>query len=419
MNPLETYLRELRDIRSSGAAVKETSYYGPLAALFNEIGKTLKPKVRCLITLKNRGAGLPDGGLFTSEQFQRATEAEPLPGQIPARGAIEVKGTNEDVWNIAAGEQVARYLKRYRQVLVTNYRDFILVGHDAAEQPVILETYRLADGESAFWAAAVNPVKMAAAHHERFTSYLKRVMLHAAPLAAPEDVAWFLASYARDAKARIEDADLPALTAIREALEEALGLTFEGKKGEHFFRSTLVQTLFYGVFSAWVLWSRRHPPTDRAARFDWRTAAYYLRVPILRKLFHEAADPGQLDALTLSEVLDWAAAALNRVDRAAFFARFREGQAVQYFYEPFLEAFDPLLRKELGVWYTPTEIVQYMVARVDTVLREELHIVDGLADPGCTCSTPAAAPALIWSRCSNASPPLCRRRVGMRCSAAT
>lgn len=399
MNPFETYLRELRDIRSSGAAVKETSYYGPLATFLNEIGKTLKPKVRCIVTLKNQGAGLPDGGLFTTDQFQRASEAEPLPGQIPARGAIEVKGTGEDAGSIAAGEQVTRYLKRYRQVLVTNYRDFVLVGHDGEGKPVILETYRLADSESAFWAAAANPARTAAAQGERFAEYLKRVMLHAAPLAAPEEVAWFLASYARDAKARIEDADLPALTAIREALEEALGLTFEGKRGEHFFRSTLVQTLFYGIFSAWVLWSRQHPPTDRKARFDWRTAAYYLRVPILRKLFHEAADPGQLDALNLSEVLDWAEAALNRVERATFFARFRERQAVQYFYEPFLEAFDPELRKELGVWYTPTEIVQYMVARVDTVLREELRIADGLADPRVyVYSTRVAVLEPTWSK---------------------
>ena len=184
MTPLEPYLRELRDIRSSGAAVKETSYYGPLATLFNEIGKTLKPKVRCVINLKNQGAGLPDGGLFAVDQFQRASEAEPLPGQIPARGAIEAKGTNSDAWSIAAGEQVARYLKRYRQVLVTNYRDFVLVGHDAEGKPAVLETYRLADSESAFWAAAANPAKMAAAHSERFTAYLKRVMLHAAPLAA-------------------------------------------------------------------------------------------------------------------------------------------------------------------------------------------------------------------------------------------
>ncbi|MFO1372023.1 MAG: type ISP restriction/modification enzyme [Candidatus Competibacteraceae bacterium] len=71
---------------------------------------------------------------------------------------------------------------------------------------------------------------------------------------------------------------------------------------------------------------------------------------------------------------------LNRVDRPAFFESFAEGQAVQYFYEPFLQAFDPQLRKELGVWYTPPEIVRYMVARVDAVLREELDIAAGLAD---------------------------------------
>ena len=68
-------------------------------------------------------------------------------------------------------------------------------------------------------------------------------MLHAAPLNNPKDVAFFLASYARDARARVEGAgDLPALAAVRGALEEALGMKFEAEKGEHFFRSTLVQT---------------------------------------------------------------------------------------------------------------------------------------------------------------------------------
>lgn len=66
MNPLETYLKELSQIRSSGAAVKETSYYGPLASLFNEIDKTLKPKVRCIINPQSQGAGMPDGGFFYS-----------------------------------------------------------------------------------------------------------------------------------------------------------------------------------------------------------------------------------------------------------------------------------------------------------------------------------------------------------------
>jgi predicted helicase len=192
-------------------------------------------------------------------------------------------------------------------------------------------------------------------------------------------VAWFLASYARDALAGIADVELSALVAVRAALEEALGLKFEGDKGEHFFRSSLVQTLFYGIFSAWVLWSRHNPPTSRK-RFDWRLTAWSLRVPMISRLFSLVADPHQLDALKLSEVLDWTGAVLNRVDRASFFSNFEESHAVQYFYEPFLEAFDPELRKQLGVWYTPPEIVKYMVERVDTVLRQELGLPLGLAD---------------------------------------
>jgi predicted helicase len=102
---------------------------------------------------------------------------------------------------------------------------------------------------------------------------------------------------------------------------------------------------------------------------------------MLRALFVQVADPARLGALGLIEVLDWSAAALNRVDHAEFFKSFDEGHAVQYFYEPFLHAFDPELRKELGVWYTPEEIVLYQVERVDAVLRSELGLADGLADP--------------------------------------
>ena len=79
------------------------------------------------------------------------------------------------------------------------------------------------------------------------------------------------------------------------------------------------------------------------------------------------------------EVLDWTAAALDRVDRDAFFSRFHEGEAVPYFYEPFLEAFDPALRKQLGVWYTSAEVVHYMVVRVDRALKDDLDIPEGLA----------------------------------------
>ena len=104
MNPLASYLKELSEIRSSGAAVKETSYYGPLATLLNEIGETIKPKVKCIVNLQNQGAGLPDGGLFTQEQFRKAADNEPMAGQIPARGVIEVKSTLGEVLSTLMAE---------------------------------------------------------------------------------------------------------------------------------------------------------------------------------------------------------------------------------------------------------------------------------------------------------------------------
>ncbi len=379
MNPLETYLKEMRDIHSTGAAVEETSYYAPLSNLFNEIGKAFKPKVRCIINPKNQGAGLPDGGFFTSDQFQKSADVTPKDGQLPSRGAMEVKGPADNVERIAKTKQVKGYLGTYGLVLVTNYRDFLLIGRDTYGNTVEMERFTLANSETEFWQAAASPRKTAEQLGDRFCEYIKRVLLSSAPLTDPKDVAWFLASYARDALVMVEQKkDLPALAHVREALEEALGMKFTDRKGEHFFRSTLVQTLFYGVFSAWVLWHREHP--SQRDTFDWRTAGWSLHVPFIKALYEQVATPTQLGDLGLVEVLDWVAGALNRVDRDAFFRKFQDDHAVQYFYEPFLEAYDPKLRKEMGVWYTPSEIVQYQVARVDTVLREELGIEDGLAD---------------------------------------
>ena len=376
----EAYFKDLRDIHQSGGGVEEESYYGSLEKLLNGIGKGLKPQVRCIIQLKNRGAGHPDGGLFTKEQWDYGNEQAPLLGQVPARGVIEIKPTSDDTWVTAESGQVSKYWKKYQLVLVTNYRDFVLIGKDQNGNPVKLESYRLAVSEDDFWMKTAHPKKFAQEHGETFAEYLRRAMLQSAPVSFPRDLAWFLASYARTASARIEGKDIPAMKSVRSALEAALGLKFEGDKGEHFFRSTLVQTIFYGLFSAWVLWSKKRATTS-SDYFDWHTAVWHLQVPVMQALFGQIVTPAHVGPLQLEDILDWASSTLNRVDRASFFSAFEEGKAVQYFYEPFLEAFDPELRKQLGVWYTPPEIVQYMVSRVDTVLREELNIAEGLADP--------------------------------------
>ena len=131
---VETYFADLGRIRATGGATGERSSYGPLANLLNAVGGALKPKVFCVGELADQGAGHPDFGLYAAKQVQKG---RPHEGQIPERGVVEVKVPDEDAWLTADSAQVSRYWNRYRLVLVTNTRDFVLVGEDAAGRPAI------------------------------------------------------------------------------------------------------------------------------------------------------------------------------------------------------------------------------------------------------------------------------------------
>jgi hypothetical protein len=52
---------------------------------------------------------------------------------------------------------------------------------------------------------------------------------------------------------------------------------------------------------------------------------------------------------------------------------------ILYFYENFLSTFDPAAREKYGVYYTPTEVVRFMVGALDRALKDHLK-TDGIAD---------------------------------------
>jgi predicted helicase len=51
-----------------------------------------------------------------------------------------------------------------------------------------------------------------------------------------------------------------------------------------------------------------------------------------------------------------------------------------YFYEDYLNAYDPAMRKGRGVYYTPPPILNFIVRAIDDILKESFGIPDGLAD---------------------------------------
>jgi hypothetical protein len=62
---------------------------------------------------------------------------------------------------------------------------------------------------------------------------------------------------------------------------------------------------------------------------------------------------------------------------------------ILYFYEDFLQVFDPAARERYGVYYTPIQVVTYMVAALDRALRDNLQTT-GLSDEAVTLLDPAA-----------------------------
>jgi hypothetical protein len=185
MHVLESYFSRLQEIRSTERGTPELSYRAALENLLNAVGSLLDPAVKATAELADTGAGRPDFGLFDARSRD-------------LRGAVEVKPLADDVPQTADGRQVARYWKHYGCVLVTNYRDFLLVVKEPGDKmPRVEGRYRLAADEAAFWHC--KPHALAKQHGEGLLDFLAGAMTRSSPITRPADLAAELARHAREA----------------------------------------------------------------------------------------------------------------------------------------------------------------------------------------------------------------------------
>ena len=195
---------------------------------------------------------------------------------------VEVKSADADLDALIASEQHDTHWQARKLVLVTNLPDVAPVGQDSGGAMATLEWYSLAGSVPSFDELLQHTTRAANRQGVSLAEYLLRVMSHRSIISEPRDLARLLASYACDALQRIEqeEEEEDSLATIREAIEQALGMSFESEDGGRFFRSTLVQSPSYGAFAAWALWAR----ADKPGRFTWKDTVYELREPVLRML---------------------------------------------------------------------------------------------------------------------------------------
>ena len=152
------------------------------------------------------------------------------------------------------------------------------------------------------------------------------------------------------------------------------------------FADMYAQTLAYGLFAARCILSD-------ATSFSRHTAAETLprSNPFLVQLFHHIASPTLETNVTY--ILDDIDSLLQNVPtemlRTAFADRNHLEDPVIHFYETFLAEYDPQRRVDRGVYYTPPQVISYIVKSVDSLLRTELNRPDGLANENTCILDPA------------------------------
>lgn len=143
------------------------------------------------------------------------------------------------------------------------------------------------------------------------------------------------------------------------------------------FADVYAQTIAYGMFAA-----RLHDPSPE--NFSRQEAATLIPKtnPFLRSLFQYVAGY-DLDE-RISWIVDDLAETFGATDMqkvmAGFGKRTQQTDPMIHFYENFLSAYDPKLRKSRGVWYTPQAVVNFIVRAVDEILQTEFNLPTGLAD---------------------------------------
>ncbi|HEY7213129.1 MAG TPA: type ISP restriction/modification enzyme, partial [Thermoanaerobaculia bacterium] len=352
------YLERIHALERRGDA-REESFYGALQELLERYARfkgrrtevTVIPRKTkdCLLDLQVRG------------------EDRRIVGYVEAK----IPGTNLDA--AEKSEQVKRYLQTFPNLILTDFYELRLFRHGK-------EAARVEAANSfALQRLDAGPVLQ----REAETAALLDLFLGfaAQPHTRAELLAKDLAGRTRVLASRIEELlerdkeKASELAGLYRAFKEHLLATLDHRQ----FADLYAQTIAYGLLVA---------RSRASGRFDRGTVDRHIPPTngILRQVFRYvslATTPPEI-AWIVDDVVEVLAAS----DVRRIFKRGRD--PVLHFYETFLQHYDSSLRKKRGVYYTPPELVVYVVRSVHRLLQSRLGKRDGLADPRVTLLDPAA-----------------------------
>jgi uncharacterized protein YjeT (DUF2065 family) len=380
---LQAYAQRIRELRRANADVPETA----LAPAFQQLLEglfpllTVAPGMVVVPEYRTPGGGRPDIALIRQGAL--------------ARAFVELKAPSKPADPTRWRDQDRRQFERFKELNcwgTCNFFDFRLHHRDEelGDAMVVPERTLRPDQDDA-------TANRAIAKHDA-TGFLRLVeMLHAGAGQEPnprdaEQLAELMAHSARLVRGIVRDqlAELHeagdsrhALLQVRQEFRDVLyahpeAAGYSAADFDTLFSAAFAQTLAFGLLlvregtgqavgpDAW-----RHMPEEHPLM---RTA---LRVLSLDEVVQDLG----IGFVVMRDMVNSFAPEILAIPPGG-------RDPILYFYENFLQTFDPQARERYGVYYTPIEVVRYMVGALDRAVRDNLA-TQGLRDPAVTILDPA------------------------------
>ncbi|GAA7502794.1 DNA methyltransferase [Helicobacter pylori] len=270
-------------------------------------------------------------------------------------GYIENKRVGNNLSQLLKSDQIRKYLELNPNLMLTDYLNFMWVGKDENNAPLIKKEISVASLDE-----LSKPLKPKPQTERDLIELFKSFFNHeAAPIANAKDFATHLSPRTRYLKdALIKYKEKTQVSSIFNNFKEYLyeELSFED------FSDALAQTLTYSLFLA-----KLNHPFEKINLDNVRSS-----IPKNFAVIREMADfLKKLDEIKeiqwlLNEILS----SINHVDMDSIIKDLNDDKdPYLHFYETFLSAYDPKLRESKGVYYTPDSVVKFIINALDSLLK--------------------------------------------------
>lgn len=365
---IKYYLNELKKKYRTGLST-EATHYSALQSFLESIAEQCSRKVNIIRSDKRTDIGIPDFWVFDKENITIAN--------------VEAKDIGEELSSIARSEQLKRYKEFSPNLILTNYLQFWLFREGKKIKEIELLDYDEFQRKTRF---SIKQPEKVADFFETFYSYEPSVAF------TPKDLALQLARRTKLLATNIEEI-------LKQETEREKGRLYENYKAfrEHLisdmkledFSDMYAQTISYGLFLARI-------NADEALDRSIAHRNIPRSISLLNELFKFLAEDD------LPQELKWIvediSSLLNKADIENILRKISrhtgEEDPIIYFYETFLEKYNPRLRKGRGIYYTPVPVVSFIVSSINLLLKEKFNKPLGLAessvkilDPACGTGT--------------------------------